>query len=402
MIERYTIRVTTPAHEMAREEILKQATFLSKEIREIHFSEDGSEIVFSAPVVQGPDLATSVQALAGRIQRALRSLVRKVVFRSPLMEVPHFSEHVDLSDVHFLGTGQVALEGVPLALFRYFDRVFEGFGSPWHAKPLMTPTLIPTRVLARCDYFRSFPQYVTFAAHLKEDAEVIDSFRVRHQTAEDVDSAALADMDRPEACLSPAVCYHVYHLYEGKTIAPFGAVHGICGKCFRFESKNISDLRRLWDFTMREVVFLGRREEVLEARERSIEMMGDFLLKHRLAGEIRTASDPFFIAPDAVSKTYYQLSSDSKFEVSLLLPGGERLAVGSHNYHSDFFGRVFHVGVESGGPMHSVCVAFGLERWVHGFLQQHGGDPASWPDPVRHAPELARVAGLGKSPASSS
>jgi seryl-tRNA synthetase len=174
----------------------------------------------------------------------------------------------------------------------------------------------------------------------------------------------------------------VYHL----------AVHGICGKCFRYESSNIKDLRRLWDFTIREVVFMGAREEVLAARDRSIEMMSDFLKGHALAGEIRTASDPFFIAPEATSKTYFQLSSDSKFEVSLLLSGGERLAVGSHNYHSDFFGRVFNVNVETGGPMHSVCVAFGLERWVYAFLQQHGSNPAKWPDPIRNAPEFSSLA----------
>jgi seryl-tRNA synthetase len=284
------------------------------------------------------------------------------------------------------------MEGLPLALFRYFDRAFEAFGTPWSAEPLMTPTLIPSRVLARCDYFRSFPQYVTFAAHLKEDVEIIDGFRARHQTAEDIDEAALADMDRPDACLSPAVCYHVYHLYEGRTVPPLATVYGICGKCFRFESSNLKDLRRLWDFTMREVVFMGGRSEVLEARERSLEMMADFLRAHKLAGEIRTASDPFFIAPDAVSKTYFQLSSDSKFEVSLLLPGEERLAVGSHNYHSDFFGRAFQIDVEGAGPMHSVCVAFGLERWVYAFLQQHGDDPVKWPDPVRLAPEIAGLA----------
>ncbi|MDQ6759066.1 MAG: hypothetical protein M3Z32_04255 [Acidobacteriota bacterium] len=387
-METYSIQLSAPAHEMAREEILKQAVFLSKDISTIRFSDDGSGIAFSAPVAEAPALAASLQSLANRIQRSLRSLQRKVLFRSSEMDTVNFSENVDLSGIHFLGTGQVALQGVPLSLFRYLDRVFEEFGSPWHAKPLMTPTLIPTNVLARCDYFRSFPQNVTFAAHLKEDVEVIGGFRGRHQTLDDIDDAALADMDRPEACLSPAVCYHVYHLYEGKTIAPSAVVHGICGKCFRFESQNISDLRRLWDFTMREVVFMGGRKEVLDARDQSIEMMTAFLREHRLAGEIRTASDPFFIAPDAASKTYFQLSSDSKFEVSLLLPGGERLAVGSHNYHSDFFGRAFHVDVEGAGPMHSVCVAFGLERWVHAFLQQHGTIPANWPDPVRNAPEF--------------
>ena len=38
--------------------------------------------------------------------------------------------------------------------------------------------------------------------------------------------------------------------------------------------------------------------------------------------------------------------------------------------------------------MHSVCVAFGLERWVYAFLAQHGDDPARWPEPVREAPEF--------------
>lgn len=391
-MEKYTIRLAAPAHEMAREEILKQIAFISREITGAQFSEDGSELAFSATAERGPELVASVEALATKTQRTLRSLQRKVMFRSAQMDDPHFSNDIDFSDVHFLGTGQVAMEGLPLALFRYFDRVFEGFGTPWQAQHLMTPTLIPTRVLARCDYFRSFPQYVTFATHLKETVEVIDGFRSRHHTLDDVDDIALADMDRPDACLSPAVCYHVYHLYEGKTIAPLAAVHGICGKCFRFESTNISDLRRLWDFTMREVVFMGSREQVLKARERSIEMMSDFLRTHELAGEIRTASDPFFIAPEASSKTYFQLSSDSKFEVSLLLPGGERLAVGSHNYHSDFFGKVFNVNVETGGPMHSVCVAFGLERWVYAFLQQHGDSPASWPDAIRNAPEFSCLA----------
>jgi len=373
---------------MAREEILKQVAFLSQDIRAARFDDTGEIISFDAPEEHGARIAADVLGLAQRIQRALRSLQRKVLVRTPEADDPRFSASPDFSGVHFLGTGQVALEAVPLRLFRYFDRVFEKFGDPWKARPLMTPTLISDRVLALCDYFRSFPQYVTFASHLREEVDVIDKFRARHDTAPAIDDSALADMARPEACLSPAVCYHVYNLNRDRTIPDFGLTYGICGKCFRFESSNISDMRRLWDFTMREVVFLGARVPLLEARERSIEMMGAFLHEHRLAGEIRTASDPFFVAPDAVSKTYFQLSSDSKFEVSLLLPDGGRTAVGSHNYHSDFFGRAFHTDVESGGPMHSVCVAFGLERWVYAFMMQHGTDVAKWPDTMRDAPEF--------------
>jgi seryl-tRNA synthetase len=380
-----SISLASPAHEMAREEIQKQVAYLSREISGARFARDGAVLEFDAPADSAAELATQVEALARRIQRGLRDLRRKVVFRSAAADDPQFrgAGEGPTAGVHPMGPGQVALGGLPLRLFRYFDRVFEEFGRPWDAQPLRTPTLIPTGVLARCDYFRSFPHNVTFACHLPEDAPTVESFRARHQDREELDERALGDMVTPEACLSPAVCYHVYHLNQGRAIPAGGLTYGVCGSCFRYESSNLSDLRRLWDFTMREVVFLGGREDVLQRREQSIAMMGQFLDEHRLAGEIRTASDPFFIAPDALGKTYFQLSSETKYEISLMLPGEARLAVGSHNYHSDFFGRAFQTTIESGGFMQSVCVAFGLERWVHAFLAQHGDDPAHWPQPVR-------------------
>jgi seryl-tRNA synthetase len=389
MTHTISVRLDPPAQEMAQEEIQKQVAFLSRDIRNVRFGEGGTLLEFEAPVDTGPEVAVQVKALSLRVQRGLRSIRRKVCYRSPAMDRPVFRGTGQTAGVHFLGTGQVALRGLPLRLFRYFDRIFEGFGAPWSAEPLLTPTLIPTQALARCDYFRSFPHNVTFACHLRENAQGIEGFRARHHDRDALDGAALGDMETPEACLSPAVCYHVYHLHQGETLPAAGLAYGVCGKCFRYESSNLSDLRRLWDFTMREVVFLGERGDVLGRRERGIELVARFLEEHALAGEVRTASDPFFIAPDAVAKTYFQLSSETKYEISLPLPGDARLAVGSLNYHTDFFGRAFNVAVDGAGPMHSVCIAFGLERWVYGFLAQHGDDPAHWPEVVRRAPEFA-------------
>ena len=383
---RYSVPLKSAPGEMAREEIRKQAAFLSKSISNIDFTQDGSSVFFEAPEEESAALGIAVEQLANRVSRALRTLERKVVFSNP---AENGFANVSWAGVHFLGTGQAALSGVPLKLFDYFDRTFAEFGKRWSAVPIRTPTLIPSATLSRCDYFRSFPHNVTFATHLREEPEAIEDFRARHLNVEDLDGKALGDMDRPEACLSPAVCYHLYHLHEDQTLPASGLVYAVCGKCFRYESSNLSDLRRLWDFTMREVVFLGSRAYVLERREESIEMMAAFLRGHDLAGQIRTASDPFFIAPDAVSKTYFQLSSDSKFEVALDIGGGQRLAVGSHNYHSDFFGRAFRTNVDAAGAMHSVCWAFGLERWVYAFTVQHGDDVERWPDPVRKSREFA-------------
>jgi seryl-tRNA synthetase len=383
MTRRVSIKLAAPANDMVQEEIIKQLAFLSTDLRNPAFSSSGDQLECDLPVTIADGLVPEIQALAKRVQASLRRLERKIVF-SNLSDAKFETSNSDqLPGVHFLGLGQAALGGVALRLFRYFDATFEAFGRLWNAEPLLTPTLIPAPVLAKCDYFRSFPQNVTFASHLEPDLRTIDNFRSRHAERETLDKAAGSDMEVPDTCLSPATCYHVYHLYAGNVVPAAGTVHGVCGKCFRFESTNTSDLRRLWDFTMREVVFMGTREQVWKERELGLQRMATLLNTHRFASEIRTASDPFFIAPDAMAKTYFQLSSETKYEISALLPDGQRLAVGSLNYHTDFFGRAFNVQLETGGVMHSVCIAFGLERWVYAFLQQHGSNPARWPDVVR-------------------
>jgi seryl-tRNA synthetase len=386
---RLTVELAGRAHEMAQEEIQKQVAYLSPDIRNVRFEAEGAVLECDVPDAQVERLGQDVRALADRMQRSLRRLQRKVIFRSAAAERPTFQGSGAIDGLHILGTGQVALTGLPLAMFTYFDRLFTELGHTWEARAVRTPTLIPARVLARCDYFRSFPQNVTFASHLREDLEVIDGFRARHDGRDDLDDRALADMVTPEVCLSPAVCYHIYHLYQDRTIPSTGTAHGVCGACFRYEAGNTSDLRRLWDFTMREVVFMGTREDVLQRRAIAIQKVADLLDEHRLAGEIRTASDPFFVAPDAAAKTYFQLSSETKYEISLMLPASERVAVGSLNYHTDFFGRAFAIAIDGGGPMHSVCVAFGLERWVHAVLAQLGEHPEDWPAVMRDAPEFA-------------
>jgi seryl-tRNA synthetase len=386
----FTVKFNHALPEMAREEIQKQITFISEHIRATRFSEAGKRLEFEAPPSLGPALCPQVAELAHRLGDALGDLERKVIFRSSAFDNVAFSNDSSLAGVRMLGPGQAAISELPLALLRYFDRVFEGFGSGWNAATVLVPTLIPASVLARCDYFRAFPHSVTFATHLQPNAEIIDQFRARHDTATTLDSEVLSDMATPTACLSPAVCYHIYHLHQGDRLPNAGRAYGVCGRCFRFENKNMVSLNRLWEFTMREVVFLGARDTVFEHRSKSIEMMCEFLEQHRLAGEIRTASDPFFVAPDTVSKTCFQLSSDSKFEISLRLPDGERIAVGSHNYHSDFFGRAFETRLEGSGFCHSACVAFGLERWICAFLAQHGSAIQNWPTIVRKAPEFRR------------
>jgi seryl-tRNA synthetase len=384
MIRTVTIPLQESASDMAREEIVKQVAHLSNSLRNPRISADGSKFQFDVPEEEAEDTKHHAEHLCALIQRSLRNLTRKVVYQTRAMSGPIIRGTTAPGEGIFMaGRGQVMLEGMPLQLFRYFDSALADLEKHWTTQELVTPTLIPADVLAKCDYFRSFPNTVTFACHLEPDASVINRFRARHEHKTSVDREALADMGTPEACLSPAVCYHVYHRNQGVTLPPEGIAYSVRGKCFRYESSNMRELTRLWDFTMRELVFLGTSEYVLQERERCVEIIGEFLNDLGLAAEIRTASDPFYIAPDASSKTYFQLTAETKYELSALLPNKERLAIGSLNYHTDFFGRAFDINVEGSGPAHSSCIGFGLERFVCAFLAQHGNDPANWPDEIR-------------------
>jgi seryl-tRNA synthetase len=371
---------------MAREEIIKQVAHLSPSLRSPRIPADGSRLEFEMPAEEIDGIERHAERLCAMIQRSLRSVERKIVYRSRAMSRPVFrGTKTPGAGVYMAGPGQLMLEGAPFWLFSYLDGALAELEQRWNPRPLLTPTLIPATVLAKCDYFRSFPNTVTFACHLEPEANIITSFRARHDSKTSLDDEALRDMATPEACLSPAVCYHVYHRNEGITLPAEGVIYNVRGKCFRYEAMNMQGMTRLWDFTMRELVFLGSGDRVLQQRQECVEHVGAFLEELGLAGEIRTASDPFYIAPDTASKTYFQLTAETKYEISALLPGEERLAVGSLNYHTDFFGRAFGIDVQGTGPAHSVCIGFGLERLVCAFLAQHGPEPDEWPEKMRIA-----------------
>lgn len=386
MIE-LTIELGTPPNEMVQEEILKLVAHVSRDVRGPRFSAGGT--VLRVDYVGDPAGAEGVRAevlaVATKIQRSLRRLERKVAHRTKggwdrTPRTPGGD-----AGIWFSGTGQVQLSGPALLAMQSLGGILSRYTRRWEPVPLQTPTLIPAPVLARCDYFRSFPQYVSFVSHLHEDFATIDAFRARHQERDSLDEESRQDLDLPGVCLSPAVCYHVYHRHASAPIPETGLTYEVQGRCFRYESTNLSDLRRLWEFTMRELVFVGAREWVLARREEAIAAFIPVLESLDLPAEIRTASDPFFIAPDATAKTYFQLSSETKFEISVGLGGDERLAVGSFNYHTDFFGRAFATDAGATGPAHSACVAFGLERLAHAVLVHHGCDPQAWPAALRES-----------------
>lgn len=279
-----------------------------------------------------------------------------------------------------LAPGQISITGPALALLEYFDRRFVALAEELSAQEVRYPQMIAVEALERCQYFSSFPHHVTFCSHLKEDLDVLTGFaKARHLEANYPFEQGLRP---PGYVLNPAICFHAYHSVSGQHLSG-PQVLTTAGRCFRYESTAMTSLERLWDFTMREIIFLGPATWVRAQRERTLEALIGLVQELELQAWIESASDAFFVT-NFVAKKYHQLLTDAKLELRLTLPFVEgAVAVASFNYHEDFFGRAYDVRVDE-GPLHTGCTAFGLERWVYAFLCQYGLDQTVWPASVRN------------------
>jgi seryl-tRNA synthetase len=292
------------------------------------------------------------------------------VWQSMAVPRPSRIEFADLEQagmVTRMGEGAYAASGLLTQLFSQLDNRVRAiavaeFGAVEHCYP----ALIPTVALQRAGYFDSFPQLLMTAGRFHSDAAGYQGFA--HDRTE-----------HTGYCLSPTVCYHAYHQFAGKRLAADGSVLTACGKIFRFESDNARTLERLWDFTMREVIFLGDRNAVTEVRRNLVKAVCRMIDDLRLAGQVEVANDPFFGNGSSAKQVMVQRALKMKYELHLPVVDGRTVAVGSFNLHGSKFGEAFDISLPDGSPAYSGCIGIGLERIAYAFLCRHGIDPSDWP-----------------------
>jgi seryl-tRNA synthetase len=259
------------------------------------------------------------------------------------------------------------------------DVAHEETGGEWSV-----PSGISFGTLERAQYFASFPQWLTAASHLSSDNEVLEGIATSNSPA----SAAKSAMERPDAALSPAVCYHTYEALTGQcVISP--TLMTAEGVCWRHEGDRLSPLERGWAFRMREIVCIGSDYYVEDFRQRWMTRTMDFARSFGLEPEMTVATDPFF-APTARGKAALQRIKALKHELVVRFPDGRTMAIASFNNHERFFGESFGISLVGRTTAASACVAFGIERWLLAVLAAHGVDAALECLPTQ-AMELATI-----------
>jgi seryl-tRNA synthetase len=265
-----------------------------------------------------------------------------------------------------------------------FERVVEGLQTlitrhrETGVEVLRFPPVMSRRNLEKSGYLHSFPHLLGAVSCLHGDEAQIRAAVDRPAK----DGGWTASLAATDLVLAPAACYPIYPLAAERGALPKnGATFDVACDCFRHEPSR--NLDRMQSFRMREYVFIGAPEQVVEFRTRWIERAQGIAqqlgLSYRLAG----ASDPFF---GRVGKIMAVSQMEQALKLELLIPvrsAEDPTACMSFNCHRDHFGATWGLRTADGAVAHTGCVAFGIDRLALALFVQHGREPTKWPRSVR-------------------
>jgi seryl-tRNA synthetase len=379
-------------HEIAGD-IEKESVFVSPQIERIYVNADG----LTARVVTRPgaDLVETKEKAARFLEVMVRQVsgfeIKVFVDTKRKDQGPYYvgvnDELVKRGWMHDYGKGQVAYSGPVLKLAKLInDKSGELYKSAFNAKDSHFPAMIDADTLHKCGYFDSHPNAVTFVGNVIEDFDAIEEFRRANSCSE---GALMPQQDHIHIdgmCLNPAACFPCYPTLTGQKFEE-GQCYTWLGRVFRYESRNINGLDRLYEFNVRELVFVGNEEYVRDCRAKALPIVEELASFMDIDCQVQTATDPFFATVSAAKK-FWQAAQEVKNEIKIPALGNDgsqkMLACGSINLHGNFFGKRFGFTCENGEPAQTGCVGLGIERWVLAAFTQHGFDEKRWPEAVRN------------------
>jgi seryl-tRNA synthetase len=370
---------------------LKYASaFVDEHIRDIRIEDGHIRIEHDSPA-GNEVIAERVNRLVDRFSKGDFGFKENILFEHRV-STPYqgdiISELVTRKNIKVLEPGLFIFREPFSTLMRFLDysfvnkiaQRFEGLQEESY------PAVIHTETLNKTNHFTSFPEHIHFLTHLREDLDVIEGFSQSIREAGGWKQDQPLDLDRhmpkPNFTMNPSTCYHCYEGLQDETLDGEGIVVTAISKCHRFESKNHSDFGRLLDFSMREIIFVGKPDFVKENRLKSIDYLKELAEEWNVDSFMEIANDPFF-TNDFQTKASFQRNQEMKYELRLTVPyQNKSIACSSVNFHSNTFGNAFNIKM---GKRNAVtgCVGFGIERWAFAFLAQYGLDDQQWPAAFR-------------------
>ncbi|WP_326618794.1 hypothetical protein OG863_15735 [Streptomyces decoyicus] len=260
--------------------------------------------------------------------------------------------------------GLGVLDGSQLRVLRAIDAVFRRLADGWDAPEFRFPFLMRCKDLDTFDYYDNFPHLGLAATRL--DPERLGT--LLKETERPVERIPAEVMEQAAFALPSAACYSVYVDLAGSTLPAEGTLRTTVGTCFRNET-HYEGLQRLLGFSMREIVCVAPEEVAKNHLLRAKDAVTALCAELGLDVHLEVATDPFFDKNSGKAKMQRLFPVKEEFVVN-------GLAIGSVNYHRNFFGE--RCGILAGeDTAHTSCLAFGLERWVHALTERFGSADAA-------------------------
>lgn len=238
--------------------------------------------------------------------------------------------------------------------FKKIDDVFRGWVCEENAQEYFIPALIDGDVLEKCGYFKTMPHQLSVLTHIDNSSSGCQS----NLRADEIKRGTV------NKYLTPAACLHIYPTLQGKNNIE-NTVITTKARVYRYENGEFETLTRLWDFTVRELVFVGDEKFVSEKLDSYKEKVMAFSKSIGLECEEKIASDYFYPSKENILKQRIQKSNKLKYE-HVVEVNGKDCAITSFNYHATHFSKIFDF--DNGNTIVTGCIGFGLERWIAALM----------------------------------
>ena len=227
------------------EQLIKRASLCIRGHLNVCFLPGTSRVTFDLrPGFEGQQevVASRISEVAAKLCRNYRPEASKTLVKRDLAPSFQVDPHPLLAargDIVEFGRGRYGFGPRMVAMVEYFESRARRMAAKFHAEAHSFPSLIGADVLDRCRYLKNFPSSLNLVCHLREDHGVLQEFArsVRWDGTQMVHERA--SLSEVECLLSPSVCFHWYRWLQNSTQPNPRAITAL-GKCFRYESSNLS------------------------------------------------------------------------------------------------------------------------------------------------------------------
>jgi seryl-tRNA synthetase len=289
---------------------------------------------------------------------------------------------------HGASRGQWIFGPQAVQLFRAFEAiVVEEIIRPLGYSEMIFPKLVPWEVWARSGHAKGvYPEIYYVCTPKTRDPsyweDVADYFKV---TGEVPVEMIRERIDGPIGGMCYAQCPPFWPFVQGETLAndclPI-RIFDRSGTSHRYESGGIHGIERVDEFHRIELVWLGSREQTVEAANQLHDAY-THVFEDLLELEWRSAKvTPWFMAQEGMVGESGSADIGTRDYEAYLPYNNSWLEFQNVSVNGDKYPKGFNVKIQSGADCWSGCSGIGLERWTASFLAQKGFDSDRWPEAV--------------------